>query len=284
MGRIKKVDSKEVGLDIGLNLFGFFFESEYMHYGYWPEGLEVIAPNFKQAQENHTRFLVSHIPTGVHSILDVGCGSGKVTEELAAQGFRMAAVSPPSNLTRRAATRLDGHAPVTQARFEDYTGTGPFDMILFSESYQYVDLAAGFRQAARLLRPGGYILLFDFFRTDAEGLSPLGGGHDLREFYASIPTDEFSIRTDLDITAQIAPTMTLINRLMLEVVKPSGELLVGLAEDRYPWIYRLVKWQYQKRIQKKLYQHFEGRRTAENFIKYKSYRLILLQKTDAPTR
>jgi SAM-dependent methyltransferase len=278
MPRIKKVDSKEVGLDIGLNLFQFFFESEYMHYGYWPADLAVIAPNFKKAQENHTHFLFSHIPADVRSILDVGCGSGKVTEELADKGYQIAAVSPPSNLTRRAAERLKTRAEVTQARFEDYKGSGPVDMILFSESYQYVDLAEGFRQADRLLRPGGYMLLFDFFRIPADGNSPLGGGHDLAEFYASIPTDKFTIRTDADATAEIAPTMTLINRLMMEVVKPSGELLTGLAEDRYPWLYKLVQWRYEKKIKWKLYKHFEGRRTAENFIKYKSYRLMLLQK------
>lgn len=249
-----------------------------MHYGYWPDTLAVRAPNLRQAQQLYTDLLLSHIPPGVSRILDVGCGSGKVAEQLLDKGYSVACVSPPSRLTTRAAERLSGRAVVTQNRYEDYDGPGDIDLILFSESFQYIDMDANFRLSHRLLNPGGYILLCDFFQTDAEGESPLGGGHFLRDFYKAVPADQFTILTDRDITASIAPTMTLINDLTMNVIKPSGEQLLALLEDRYPWVYKLLRWKFQKKIKQKLFRHFEGRRTAENFIKYKSYRLILLQK------
>lgn len=280
MAKTKKIDSKEVGLDIGLNLFRFFFDSEYMHYGYWEPGMEVKAVNLKKAQENYTRYLFSHIPKGVKSILDVGCGSGKVAEELVQAGYRVSCVSPPSMLTSRAAERLDGMAEVAQSTFEGYSGGGKFDLILFSESYQYIDLEKGFRQSFDLLNPGGTMLLCDFFQTDAEGVSPLGGGHRLAEFYRVLSEQPFTTVKDLDITDYTAPTMTLVNQLTMEVALPSILLLAQLAQDRYPLAYRFLTWRMRKKIEKNRKKHFEGRRNAENFKKFKSYRLVLLRKTD----
>lgn len=278
MASHKKVDSKEVGLDIGLNLFKFFFESEYMHYGYWTPELEVVGPNLKKAQENYTNNLLSHIPSSVKSILDVGCGSGKVAEDFIGKGYQVAAVSPKSNLTTRAVNRLADKATVTECKYEDYTGNKAVDMILFSESFQYIDMAKNFELSHRLLNDKGYMMLCDFFQTEAEGTSPLGGGHRLQDFYATVPSERFAIVLDHDITEQIAPTMTLINNLTMNVVLPSIKLLGSLLEDRYPWVYRFILWRFKKKIEKNQRKHFEGRRNAENFKKYKSYRLILLQK------
>ena len=279
MGKAKKIDSKEVGLDIGLNLFRFFFDSEYMHYGYWEPGVEVKAVNLKKAQESYSRFLFSHIPEGVKTILDVGCGSGKVAEELVSAGYRVSCVSPPSLLTTRAAERLDDMAEVTQCAYENFSSPLTFDLILFSESYQYIDMEKGFRRSLELLKPGGYILLCDFFQTEAEGTSPLGGGHRLKDFYSILSEKPLTIIEDIDITDFTAPTMTLVNQLTMEVALPSILLLAQLARDKYPLAYRFLTWRLRKKIEKNRRKHFEGRRNAENFKKFKNYRLVLLRKS-----
>lgn len=106
------MDTKKLGLDIQINLFKFFFDSEYMHYGFWTPGLGVKGPNFKQAQENYTQFLIRHIPAGTKTILDIGCGSSKVADELIQLGYSVTCVSPSSILTEKAAERLAGKAQV----------------------------------------------------------------------------------------------------------------------------------------------------------------------------
>jgi SAM-dependent methyltransferase len=272
------MDSKKVGLDIQLNLFKFFFDSEYMHYGYWKPGLEVKGPNFKQAQEDYTQFETQHIPVGVKTILDIGCGSGKVAEELIGLGFQVTCVSPPSNLTDRAATRLAGKGAVHAMFFEDFKTDQKFDLALFSESYQYIDMKKGFAQCANMLNPGGHMLLADFFRTDAPGKSPLGGGHKLKDFYETLKEQPFDIVEDIDITEQIAPTMTLINNLTMDVVYPTVCMVGDLLQSKYPWVYKLLKWKFKKKIEKNRVKHFTGQRNPENFKKYKSYRLIVLKK------
>ncbi|MCU0358637.1 MAG: class I SAM-dependent methyltransferase [Cyclobacteriaceae bacterium] len=272
------MDTKKLGLDIQINLFKFFFDSEYMHYGFWTPGLEVKAPNFKQAQENFTRFLIKNIPVGTKSILDIGCGSGKVAEELIQLGYSVTCVSPPSILTEKAVQRLAGKADVHTMRFEDFTTDEKFDLCLFSESYQYIDMSAGFIQCQRVLKPGGHILLADFFRTEAEGKSPLGGGHLLAEFYDLLKQQPFDVVEDQDITEEIAPTMTLINNLTMDVVYPAVLMVGKLIKSRSPLIYKFLLWKYKKKIEKNRVKHFTGQRNPENFKKYKSYRLVVLKK------
>ncbi len=272
------MDSKKLGLDIQINLFKFFFDSEYMHYGYWTPDLEVKAPNFKQAQENYTQFLIQHVPKDVKSILDIGCGTGKVSDELYKLGHQLECVSPPCRLTDMAAERLEGKAEVHAMGFEEYKTDAQYDLALFSESFQYIDMKTSFAQCSKMLNPGGYILLADFFRTEAEGKSPLGGGHRLKEFYELLEEQPFEIVEDIDITNEIAPTMTLINNLSMDVVYPAVLLVGELIRTRYKWVYKFLLWKFRKKIEKNMVKHFTGQRNPENFKKYKSYRLVLLRK------
>jgi SAM-dependent methyltransferase len=272
------METKKLGLDIQANLFKFFFDSEYLHYGYWTPGLEVKATNFRQAQENYARLLMEHIPPGTRSILEIGCGTGKMAEDLIRQGYEVTCVSPPGPLTDRAIKRLNGKGTVHAMRFEDFTTEEKFDLCLFSESYQYIDMRTSFAQCGKFLKPGGWILLCDFFRTEAEGTSPLGGGHRLTEFYDIQKQQPFEIVKDLDITDPIAPTMTLINNLTMDVVYPAILMVGELIKSRHPWVFRFLMWKFRKKIEKNRIKHFTGQRNPENFKKYKSYRLILLRK------
>lgn len=52
----------------------------------------------------------------------------------------------------------------------------------------------------RFLKSGGHLVICDFFRTDAAGKSPLGGGHKLSEVYTSLEDHPFDKIDDLDIT------------------------------------------------------------------------------------
>ena len=60
-----KVDSKEVGLVAGFNLFHFFLGSRDLHYGLWQDDLELCMQSFPEAQKRYSDFLISHIPAGV---------------------------------------------------------------------------------------------------------------------------------------------------------------------------------------------------------------------------
>jgi len=48
--------------------------------------------------------------------------------------------------------------------------------------------------------------------------------------------------------------------------------------SNYPKLSRFMKWRYSTRLEKINRLYFTGSLTGENFIKYKTYRLLLYQK------
>jgi len=94
MAKTVKVDSKEVGLVAGLNLFNFFLGTKDLHYGLWGDDLEVKVQNLPEAQKRYSDFLISHFPDDVKTILDVGCGAGGLATELLGRGYQVQGVSP----------------------------------------------------------------------------------------------------------------------------------------------------------------------------------------------
>jgi cyclopropane fatty-acyl-phospholipid synthase-like methyltransferase len=273
--RVKKVDSKEVGLDIGLHFFKFFLKTEYLHYGLFNNGLATDITNLAKAQQNYADFLHSNIPQGTKTILDVGCGSGKMAQELLKHGYEVDCVSPGKILTEHARGLLGNQSHIFQNKFEDVKTEKKYDLILFSESFQYIPMESSFSNALKFLNPKGHIMICDFFKTDAEGNSPLGGGHFFREFQEVVKKFPVTLVKEQDITHETAPTMDLVNSMSMEVLFPIWNLIFLLGEDRFPWIVKLVKWKYKKKLDKMQNKHFKGERSGKNFIIYKTYRFYL---------
>ena len=51
MKKGNKVNSRRIGLDIGLAVGRFFLNTEDLHYGYWPNDKEATVQNLAEAQE-----------------------------------------------------------------------------------------------------------------------------------------------------------------------------------------------------------------------------------------
>lgn len=273
----KKVSSKEIGLILGAKLL----KTEDLHYGFWSDNLELKLGNLPQAQQRYTEFLAGHIPKDVKTILDVGCGTGHVSQVLLEKGYRMQAISPSPELTRLALERLGPDFTLHQTTLEDFRGDKRFDLMLFSESYQYIPLAESFAQALALLRPGGYVLIADFFRTDAPGESPLRGGHDMKQFYAMLAEQPFKVLSDKDITPNTAPNLDLVDQLLQDYAVPIWETTGYYLSQNYPRLSGLLGRVFKKRLDRLQYKYFSRKRTAANFTKYKCYRCLLLQRIDS---
>jgi len=272
-----KVDSKEVGLELGLLIYKFFLKTEYLHYGYFKDGLEADVANLKKAQENYAQLIFSHIPEGTKTILDVGCGSGKTAEQLVEKGYEVDCVSPGQILTAYARKLLGNKVEFFQCKFEDIKTDKKYDLVLFSESFQYIPMDKSIPGALELLKPEGYIIASDFFRTDPEGKSKLGGGHDYQQWLKL--RESFPVKTlvEKDITAETSLTIDIVNQLNKEVIKPVWTSGWALAEDRFPTIVRLVRRFYKKKLAKMENKHFTGQRNGEMFRKYKKYMFYLFQ-------
>ena len=277
--RIKKVDSKEVGLEIGLHIFKFFLKTEYLHYGYFINGLESDVANLKKAQENYAELLFSSIPEGTKTILDVGCGSGKTAFELIKKGYQVECVSPSILLNKYAETLVGDSGKIYNAKFENFKSDKKYDLVMFSESFQYINMDESIPLALSYLNENGKILICDFFRREMPEKGPLGGGHKFNDWLKILDKYPITIEKELDITNETAPTIDLVDQLAKEVLQPTWKLIFMLAEDRFPTLLKLVKWKYKKKFEKMENKHFSGERNGENFKKYKIYKLYLLNKS-----
>ncbi len=281
MGNRSQVDASEVGLAIGSTVTRFFLGAEDLHYGYWDKELEPNIHNLRAAQERYCEFLISHFPEGVRDVLDVGCGVGNLGRKILAHGYRVDGVSPSVLLTRSARRNLNGDCHIYQGRFEDVQIDKKYDLVLFSESFHYIDIDTALEKARHCLKPRGHLLICEFFKTDAPGKSPLGGGQKLSEFYEKVAKHPFVKLKDIDITEQTAPNMVVSRDMQENLLRPIWDVSFYALETNHPWITRFVKWKFRRKLEKIRRKHFGGERTPEAFRKFKSYRLLLFQAQSA---
>ena len=275
---MEKVDSKEVGLEIGLLLTRFFFNSEDLHFGYWPDGTPTDMSTISKAQSNHSDLIFSNIPDGVKNILDVGSGSGELAKKLIDQGYSVDCVSPSSFLSDTTQSTLPPQSTLYSTTLEDLETDHRYDLIIFSESFQYVKIISGLSKCDHLLNHNGHLLICDFFSIETGSKSPLRGGHKMSKFLETIDQFPFENIIDLDITKETAPTIGFLDKLLTEFLIPSKDLSAKYLSSNFPMVTKLLKWKLKKRIAKINRVYMSGQITAESFIKHKSYRLLLYQK------
>ncbi len=274
----KKLDSKEIGLEIGLLISRFFLNSEDLHYGYWEPDTPVDLLHCQVAQKSYSDLLVKQIPENVRSILDVGSGSGNTAKRLLSMGHSVDCVSPSSFLSAEIEKKLGNQVTLYKVLFEKLETVNTYDLILFSESFQYVPIENSLKKCINLLNPSGYILICDFFQKDPSHFTELRGGHPFPKFQDAIQPLPFNKITNIDITAQTAPTIQILDDFLTQFGGPLKSLINSYIENRYPKFSKLLKWKYKKRIEKLNRIYFSGELTAQEFVEQKTYRFILYQK------
>ena len=273
-----KVSSQRVGLDIGLAIGRFFLNTEDLHYGYWPKGKTATIQNFAEAQKAHSKLIIDHIPDGKQRIIDVGSGSGNLALKLINKGFQVDCVIPSEFLAEQVQAKLGNQSTIHICGFEDVPESEKYDLILFSESFQYVKLGESMVKIMTMLNPGGHLLICDFFRRDVLGKSPMGGGHSWQGFQDIITKHPLKMVTDLDITKETAPTIDLLAKFNADVVTPISEMSGEYLIDHYPRITRLLQWKFKKRIEKISRIYLSGAVNGYSFKQFKEYHLLVYEK------
>ncbi|MEH2298405.1 MAG: class I SAM-dependent methyltransferase [Nostoc sp.] len=189
-------------------------DSSYLHYGYWEPlptaGEELTVSRLRAAQVAYAAKLLSFIPEDTKTVLDVGCGIGGNAAYLCSRGFTVEGLAPDVIQQEKFIKNTNSQVPFYLTRFEDFHTSHSYDLVLFSESSQYIaadDLAQG---TARLLSSGGYLLLADMMRSDAgyqKGI--FSNCHVVSELQAALIKAGFKLIKTEDISSQIAPTIDL---------------------------------------------------------------------------
>ena len=275
MGNEKKISPNEVGLEIGLVLSKFFFKTEHLHFGYWPDDLEITIDNLKKSQDYHSKKIIEAIPDNVNTILDVGSGSGGLAEKLINNNYKVDCVSPSNYLSDAIAGKLKDNVKIHRTTFEKLKIEKSFDLVLFSESFQYVNIEKSLDKVPSLLNKNGRLLICDFFRQPGTGTKPLGGGHNWNVFQDNLKNYSFTNLIDIDITKETSRTYDLINKLIKDVAVPVRELSSNYLSSQYPRGMKFLKWYFDKKINRMNRIYFSGNMTGEMFNKLKTYRILL---------
>jgi len=279
----EKIDTRAVGLDVGLAFIRWLTGAENLHYGLWT-GLEVTAGNLRTAQDSYTAKLFGYLPEGQLRILDIGGGAGETAKKLLALGHKVDIVVPSPFLAARCRETARG-ATVHETTFEAFSGNGPFDLCLFSESFQYIPLAESLPKCAGLLVPGGKVLIADCFRTEAyqsrevHGPQP-GGGHHLSTFQAAVGNSAFAIETEEDITDAVAPSIDLEQALFHVlghgVTRVSGEIRAKRPTAHWA-LGKVIGMFLSRKRRENLMERLTGTsRTSDAFRHFNRYRIVRL--------
>jgi ubiquinone/menaquinone biosynthesis C-methylase UbiE len=125
-----------------------------------------IAERYEAARPGYPARVVDFIITTAGlgpgaAVLEVGCGTGQLTEQLARSGFRLTAIDVGASMIAAARRRLAGAAVSFQVTsFEDLDTAGAsFDLVISSAAFHWIDPEVAFSKSARLLRPGGWLAL-----------------------------------------------------------------------------------------------------------------------------
>ncbi|MCP3923746.1 MAG: methyltransferase domain-containing protein [Desulfobacterales bacterium] len=287
------MDSKEVGLVAVQQLTGV----EDLHYGFWDEDVKPEILEFKNAQIRYTEFVLSAVKNEIEDpanakILEVGCGTGAMLAQLLSSGYRIDGVIPSEHLEKKVNEKVEKTVSDYKPRIFGCTfeailenhDVDKYDLIVFSESFQYVQIETNFSLLKTLLKEGGKVVICDFFKSvhhgdGGPGDSSFGGGHPIMTFYKLIEENNFMILQDKDITKNMSLNLELIEEILMERVLPTVQVLDKYTSLKYPTISKLVKFIYRKKLKKLKYKYIAGNRSRKTFERYKNYRLVVLGKS-----
>ena len=247
--------------------------SSYLHYGYWKplptQDEELTLTRLRVAQVAYTAKLLSFIPEGTKTVLDVGCGIGGNAAYLCDRGFTVEGLAPDALQQERFLQNTNGQVPFYLTRFEDFHKSYSYDLILFSESSQYIaalDLAQG---AARLLDSGGYLLLADMMRFDAEYQEGIFSNcHIASELQIALEQSGFNLIKTEDISTHIAPTIDLCVDNFRTFGLTTVKYIADVAAIAVPPLHALGRLAFKRWLEKPIMEGLAARAIFESHLRY----------------
>jgi MPBQ/MSBQ methyltransferase len=247
--------------------------SSYLHYGYWEPlpkpGEELNITRLRTAQAAYTEKLFSFIPEGVNTILDVGCGVGGNAVYLRDRGFAVEGLAPDQIQEEKFIQNTQGKVTFHLTRFEDFKSSKQYDLVLFSESSQYIsvdDLAQG---SARLLGNGGYLLMADMMRSNGEYKEGIFSNcHVVSELKVALEKAGFNLVKTEDISDAIAPTIDLSIENFRTFGLTTIKYIADVVKIAVPPIHALGSWAFKRWLEKLIVEGLEAKEIFDNHLCY----------------
>lgn len=266
--------SKDFRLDLEALLTQIADGRGFLHYGYWkdPVAGEPSMLSLGAAQQEYFDQLAAAIPEGTQSILDVGSGTGSNALRLRQKQYSVDCVCPSPRLNAIAREKLPPGTEIFESTFEDLATDKVYDLLLFAESFHYLDAAKAIRRIAALAKK--HVLIFDYFpRSDSATGKAVSYSQFARLLSNALPGG-FSFTTDRDVTRFIIPTFEVLDAIRNQYVRPFVIRSVAEVRQEHPVYSFLLAYPLRK-----LLARFE--KTASRYTTFPEafeYRLIVLSR------
>jgi MPBQ/MSBQ methyltransferase len=264
-----------------LELYLGVTESIYLHYGYWEKlptsNDDLTLANFRIAQANYIKHLAAFIPNEVKYILDVGCGIGGNSIYLMDKGFAIEGLAPDRLQQQKYLSNTKGESDFHLSRFEDFQSSSKYDLVLLSESSQYIDAKDIAEGAAKILVSNGYVLLSDMMLLDENYQTGIYSNcRLLPELNQAMTNAGFELVRSEDISDKVRPSLDLYVYIFKTFGLTAINYFSNLVSIAVPPIYALLK-----RILSPIFSKLieEGLASNDIFDKHLCYQTQLWQLT-----
>jgi MPBQ/MSBQ methyltransferase len=248
-------------------------QNDYLHYGYWDplpaSEDDLTLPRMRAAQEAYATKLLDTIPAGVSTILDVGCGIGGNAVSMLDRGYQVEGVAPDQIQREKFIKKTGNRAPFHLSRFQEYQSTKTYDLVLFSESSQYMSVDDIVSGSVKVLQSGGYLLMSDMLRKDpnyTEGI--FSNCHVKTEMEAAMIKAGFKSIQNIDISAGIAPTLDLGSVVLRTYGLSTASYVSALVEIAVPPIFALGQKAWKKWLEKPIDEILYSREIYDRHLCY----------------
>jgi SAM-dependent methyltransferase len=272
-----KMSKKKI--DYGLLFYREIFEIEFLHFGLWKSNDELNIENFKRAQQRYFEKLLSFIPEETKSILDVGCGTGVGTELLYKKGYDVEGLSPDKYQMEEFKKKLGEKVKFNLSRFNNFKPERKYNLVLMSESSQYINIDKIFIKTGDCLNKNGYLLIADYFRKyDKKYYKTC---HILDNFLSKAGKNKFEIVQSEDITNNVVKTLDFGHLIFERYCNPMIRIISTYFENEYSFMVKIIKVIFERKLKKINYYlrvKTPEKLNSKKFIDELVYKIFLFKK------